>query len=234
MVTQPRRICAISVSRRVAQEQAEPLGKSIGYQIRLEKVMPSTPDSILFCTTGVLLRRMQGDTQLEDFTHVVLDEVHERDVKSDFLMMLLRDLIRIRGDIRIVLMSATLNARLFSDYFGGTPMLHVLFFPFSSFISLIFSFLFTHTFLQIPGFTHPVEQIYLEQITHTLGPRMQWRAFPPTPRERGTGEVGFCFLNLKDFYYYYYLILFIFVSFTFLNLSLFFFFFFFFFFFLGS
>ena len=101
-------------------------------------MLPTTQDSILFCTTGVLLRRMQGDTRLDDFTHVVLDEVHERDVKSDFLMMLLRDLIQIRGDLRIILMSATLNARLFSEYFGGTPMLHVFLFFFSFFFSLSF------------------------------------------------------------------------------------------------
>ena len=138
------------MSRRVAQEQGEPLGKSVGYQIRLEKVMPSTPDSVLFCTTGVLLRRMQGDTQLEDFTHVVLDEVHERDVKSDFLMMLLRDLIRIRSDIRIILMSATLNARLFSDYFGGTPMLHVCLFLIFSFSLFSDAHNYNHRSLDLP------------------------------------------------------------------------------------
>ena len=103
------------------------VGRSVGYQIRLERILPTTPDSILFCTTGVLLRRMQSDHELRDFTHIILDEVHERDIKSDFLMMLLRDLIRARPDVRIVLMSATLNARLFSDYFGGTPFIHVFF-----------------------------------------------------------------------------------------------------------
>ena len=125
VVAQPRRICAISLARRVASEQEERLGQSIGYQIRLEKVLPTAPDSILFCTTGVLLRRMQSDLTLQEFSHVVLDEVHERQVDSDFLMLLLKDLIRTRPDMRVVLMSATLNSDAFSSYFGGAPTFQV-------------------------------------------------------------------------------------------------------------
>ncbi|MGH0122982.1 UNVERIFIED_CONTAM: hypothetical protein FKN15_077636 [Acipenser sinensis] len=75
--TQPRRISAISVAERVAQERAERLGTTVGYQIRLETVK-SSATRLLYCTAGVLLRRLEGDTDLRGVTHVIVDEVHER------------------------------------------------------------------------------------------------------------------------------------------------------------
>ncbi|XP_060781858.1 putative ATP-dependent RNA helicase DHX57 isoform X2 [Neoarius graeffei] len=121
--TQPRRISAIAVATRVAQERAETLGHSTGYQIRLETVRSSCT-RLLFCTTGVLLRRLEGDTQLRGVTHIIVDEVHERTEE--------------RSDLKIILMSATLNAGLFSQYFHKCPTIH------------------------IPGRTFPVEQFFLE------------------------------------------------------------------------
>uniref|UniRef100_A0A3Q1FUL6 Putative ATP-dependent RNA helicase DHX57 n=1 Tax=Acanthochromis polyacanthus TaxID=80966 RepID=A0A3Q1FUL6_9TELE len=135
--TQPRRISAISVAQRVAQERAESLGKSVGYQIRLETVRTSAT-RLLYCTTGVLLRRLEGEADLKDVTHVIVDEVHERTEESDFLLLVLKDLIAQRPDLKIILMSATLNANLFSDYFHNCSTVH------------------------IPGRTFPVDQFFLE------------------------------------------------------------------------
>ncbi|KAK8738267.1 hypothetical protein OTU49_004134, partial [Cherax quadricarinatus] len=138
--TQPRRISAVSVAQRVADERGEKLGKSVGYQIRLESVLPRSEGSILFCTTGIVLQWLQGDPVLSQVSHLVLDEIHERDMLSDFLICIAKDLIKVRPDLKIVLMSATLNAKLFSEYYGGCPMLH------------------------IPGFTFPVKEYYLEDV----------------------------------------------------------------------
>ncbi|XP_066534842.1 putative ATP-dependent RNA helicase DHX57 isoform X2 [Hoplias malabaricus] len=135
--TQPRRISAITVASRVAQERAEALGHSTGYQIRLETVRSSST-RLLFCTTGVLLRRLEGDSELSGVTHVIVDEVHERTEESDFLLLVLKDLMVQRSDLKIILMSATLNADLFSEYFNSCPTIH------------------------IPGRTFPVEQFFLE------------------------------------------------------------------------
>ncbi|XP_034019242.1 putative ATP-dependent RNA helicase DHX57 isoform X2 [Thalassophryne amazonica] len=135
--TQPRRISAISVAQRVAQERAERLGNSVGYQIRLETVRsPST--RLLYCTTGVLLRRLEGEVDLKGVTHVIVDEVHERTEESDFLLLVLRDLMVRRSDLKVILMSATLNANLFCQYFNHCPSVH------------------------IPGRTFPVDQFFLE------------------------------------------------------------------------
>lgn len=135
--TQPRRISAISVAQRVAQERAESLGNSVGYQIRLESVR-SSATRLLYCTTGVLLRRLEGEVDLKGVTHVIVDEVHERTEESDFLLLVLKDLLVQRPDLKIILMSATLNANLFSEYFYNCPTVH------------------------IPGRTFPVDQFFLE------------------------------------------------------------------------
>ncbi|XP_032881667.1 putative ATP-dependent RNA helicase DHX57 isoform X2 [Amblyraja radiata] len=135
--TQPRRISAISVAERVAKERSERLGESVGYQIRLETVKSSLT-RLLYCTAGVLLRRLEADPDLCGVSHVIVDEVHERTEESDFLLLVLKDLIMTRRDLRIVLMSATLNAQLFTEYFNMCPCLH------------------------IPGHTFPVDQYFLE------------------------------------------------------------------------
>ncbi|XP_071163439.1 putative ATP-dependent RNA helicase DHX57 isoform X5 [Mytilus edulis] len=139
LCTQPRRISAMSVAERVAQERAEKLGRSVGYQIRLEKVQ-SSMTRLLFCTTGIVLRRLEGDPKLEGVSHIIIDEVHERSQESDFLIMYLRDVLYTRPDLKIILMSATLNADLFSAYFNGCPV------------------------IDIPGRTFPVDQYFLEDV----------------------------------------------------------------------
>ncbi|XP_046749004.1 putative ATP-dependent RNA helicase DHX57 isoform X1 [Diprion similis] len=142
--TQPRRISAIGVAERVAAERDERIGNTIGYQIRLESKV-SSATRLTFCTTGILLQRFSGDPDLSSVTHVIVDEVHERSAESDFLLMLLKELLSKRPDLKIILMSATLKADTFSTYFGNTPT------------------------LDIPGRTFPVEQIFLEDILERTG-----------------------------------------------------------------
>ncbi|KFQ29672.1 Putative ATP-dependent RNA helicase DHX57, partial [Mesitornis unicolor] len=137
--TQPRRISAISVAERVAKERTERIGLTVGYQIRLESVK-SSATRLLYCTTGVLLRRLEGDLTLQGITHVIVDEVHERTEESDFLLLVLKDVMVQRPDLRVILMSATLNAELFSQYFQSCPIINV------------------------PGRTFPVDQFFLEDV----------------------------------------------------------------------
>jgi ATP-dependent RNA helicase DHX36 len=115
--TQPRRISATAVAERVAAERAVLVGDEVGYSIRME-AKSSRDTRMLFCTTGILLRRLQSDPLLQGVSHVLVDEVHERDLNSDFLLIVLRDLLPRRKDLRIVAMSATVNADLFANYFS--------------------------------------------------------------------------------------------------------------------
>ncbi|CAI5990013.1 unnamed protein product [Closterium sp. NIES-65] len=162
--TQPRRIAAISVAERVAAERCEPpVGSGsrgggpagvVGYHVRLDAVK-TWYTRILFCTTGILLRRLVGDPLLSDVTHVVVDEVHERSIQGDFLLVILRDLLARRQQMRremphlpafkLVLMSATLDASLFASYFTGCPV------------------------IQAQGRTFPVEMKYLEDVYESTG-----------------------------------------------------------------
>ncbi|NXT42589.1 DHX36 helicase, partial [Pelecanoides urinatrix] len=144
--TQPRRISAISVAERVAAERAEACGngKSTGYQIRLQSRLPRKQGSILYCTTGIVLQWLQSDKHLSSISHVVLDEIHERNLQSDVLMSIIKDLLNIRLDLKVILMSATLNAEKFSEYFDNCPMIH------------------------IPGFTFPVVEYLLEDVIEKL------------------------------------------------------------------
>ena len=88
--TQPRRVAAIAVAERVAVERGEQLGRSVGFQVRMEHKLPRQQGSILYCTAGILLQRMQNDRRLKQFTHIVLDEVHERDVMVDLILVILK------------------------------------------------------------------------------------------------------------------------------------------------
>mmetsp|Transcript_4761 Transcript_4761/g.11570 ORF Transcript_4761/g.11570 Transcript_4761/m.11570 type:complete len:1162 (+) Transcript_4761:43-3528(+) len=116
--TQPRRISATSVAERVAQERGESLGDTVGYQIRFE-TRASENTALLYCTVGILLRHLTSNPTLEGVSVVVVDEVHERDVNADFALLILRDLVvgPRRGTLKLVLMSATINAEGFLAYF---------------------------------------------------------------------------------------------------------------------
>ncbi|TSK38403.1 ATP-dependent RNA helicase DHX36 [Bagarius yarrelli] len=154
--TQPRRISAISVAERVAAERAESVGegKSCGYQIRLQSRLPRKQGSVLYCTTGIILQWLRSDPCLSSISHLVLDEIHERSLHSDVLLTIVKDLLRHRDDLKVVLMSATLNAQKFSQYFDDCPMIH------------------------IPGHTYPVKEYLLEDVLELL------RFRPPQQQDR--------------------------------------------------
>ncbi|XP_040977056.1 3'-5' RNA helicase YTHDC2 isoform X8 [Aquila chrysaetos chrysaetos] len=123
--TQPRRLAAVGVAERVAAERREKVGQTVGYQIRLEsRVSPKT--LLTFCTNGILLRTlMAGDSTLSTVTHVIVDEVHERDRFSDFLLIKLRDVLQKQTNLKLIISSAALDANLFIRYFGSCPVIHI-------------------------------------------------------------------------------------------------------------
>ncbi|NXX96249.1 DHX9 helicase, partial [Centropus bengalensis] len=122
VVTQPRRISAVSVAERVSYERGEELGQSCGYSVRFESVLPRPHGSIMFCTVGVLLRKVEMG--IRGISHVIVDEIHERDIKTDFLLVVLRDVVRAYPEIRVVLMSATIDTSMFCEYFN-CPIIEV-------------------------------------------------------------------------------------------------------------
>ncbi|KAJ8753423.1 hypothetical protein K2173_019822 [Erythroxylum novogranatense] len=155
--TQPRRISATSVAERIAYERGQNIGEDVGYKIRLER-KGGKHSSIVFCTNGVLLRVLVSrgisskrersnklaKEDISDITHIIVDEIHERDRYSDFMLAIIRDLLPSYPRLRLILMSATLDAERFSRYFGGCPI------------------------IRIPGFTYPVGSFYLEDVLSIL------------------------------------------------------------------
>ncbi|KAI3362257.1 hypothetical protein L3Q82_012222, partial [Scortum barcoo] len=123
--TQPRRLAAIAVAERVAAERGESVGQTVGYHIRLEsRVSPKTV--LTFCTSGVFLRTlMAGDASLITVTHVIVDEVHERDGLTDFLLTKMRDVLQKIPTLKLILSSAALDIDLFLKYFGSCPVIHL-------------------------------------------------------------------------------------------------------------
>ncbi|KAG6661759.1 DExH-box ATP-dependent RNA helicase DExH6-like [Carya illinoinensis] len=156
--TQPRRISATSVAERICYERGGNVGDDIGYKIRLES-KGGRNSSIVFCTNGVLLRVLiskgagrskselgtkSAKQDLSDITHIIVDEIHERDRYSDFILAILRDMLPLYPHLHLILMSATLDAERFSQYFGGCPI------------------------IRVPGFTYPVKTFYLEDVLSIL------------------------------------------------------------------
>ena len=93
--------------------------------VRSGVLQVSSSTHLLFCTTGILLRRLEEDPDLEGVTHVFVDEVHERSIESDFLLMVLRDMLRRNKKLRLCLMSATLDVDLFGNYFDKAPFVSI-------------------------------------------------------------------------------------------------------------
>ena len=104
----PLKLFAVYLTVLLLAERNERAGNTVGYQIRLE-TKSSASTRLLFCTTGILLRRLENDPQLSLVTHIVVDEVHERSEDSDFLLMILRGVLRKRKDLRVILGRAKFN-----------------------------------------------------------------------------------------------------------------------------
>ncbi|EPY49538.1 ATP-dependent RNA helicase Prp16 [Schizosaccharomyces cryophilus OY26] len=118
--TQPRRVAAMSVAKRVSEEMGVDLGSVVGYSIRFEDV--TSPDTVIkYMTDGVLLRESLVQNNLERYSVIIMDEAHERSLNTDILMGLLKKIISVRRDLKLIVTSATMNSQRFSDFFGGAP-----------------------------------------------------------------------------------------------------------------
>lgn len=125
--TQPRRLNTVSIAKRVSMERNDILGRSVGYQIRLDsRLSPHT--NLIYTTSGSLLRRLTGssyDKAFNSITHLILDESHEREKITDFLMIAIKDAIKDNPHLKVILMSATIESNLFSTYFNNAPVINV-------------------------------------------------------------------------------------------------------------
>ncbi|XP_028143428.1 ATP-dependent DNA/RNA helicase DHX36 isoform X2 [Diabrotica virgifera virgifera] len=149
--TQPRRISTVAVAERVAVERRESVGDTIGYHIKLEQKY-GAHSNLIYCTTGVFLRNLMGSSDaLQNITHIIIDEIHERDKLSDFILICLKQHVHNFPNLRVVLMSATINCQKFVDYFTDVKV------------------------LSIPGRVFPIETHFLEEIlasTNYMSPKM--------------------------------------------------------------
>eukprot|EP01059_Diplonema_ambulator_P004940 TRINITY_DN14687_c0_g1_i1.p1 TRINITY_DN14687_c0_g1~~TRINITY_DN14687_c0_g1_i1.p1 ORF type:complete len:664 (+),score=166.99 TRINITY_DN14687_c0_g1_i1:51-2042(+) len=120
-VTQPRRIAAVTIARRVAEEVGTALGSAVGYAVRFDDTT-SPKTRIKYMTDGILLRELLTSKDLSEYGCVILDEAHERTVNSDVLLGLIKDVTTRRPDLKIIVMSATLNAATFSTFWNNCPV----------------------------------------------------------------------------------------------------------------
>ncbi|KYN35997.1 putative ATP-dependent RNA helicase spindle-E [Trachymyrmex septentrionalis] len=119
IVTQPRRIAAISIAKRVSQEGNWRLGSLVGYQVGMQKEV-SHETRLTYCTTEILLQHLIHNKHMLDYTHVILDEIHERDQNLDFLLLVVKRLLQTNsGQVKVILMSATINVIKFAKYFSS-------------------------------------------------------------------------------------------------------------------
>nr|XP_031839970.1 ATP-dependent RNA helicase DHX30-like isoform X2 [Nomia melanderi] len=139
LISQPRRVSAVSLAKRVASERRERLGHVVGYHIRLESVIPQSSGSILFCTTGIALRRLQRNAILENLSHIIIDEAHERTVEIDVLLGIVKQLLNDKPSLKLIIMSATINVDILQKYFSCDV-------------------------IEIPGQIYPVKTHFLEDI----------------------------------------------------------------------
>jgi ATP-dependent RNA helicase DHX8/PRP22 len=137
--TQPRRVAAMSVAKRVSEEYGCKLGDFVGYSIRFEDCC-SPETKIKYMTDGMLLREALVDKNLTQYSVIMLDEAHERTIHTDILFGLLKQALKARNDLKLIVTSATLDAEKFSTFFNNCPV------------------------FRIPGRTFPVEVLYSKEV----------------------------------------------------------------------
>lgn len=110
----------------------------VGYQVRFKQMLPKKPGTIVFASSGILIQKLQSDPELKEFSHVIIDEAHEQDLNTELLLMLTKNVLKLNKNIKLIIMSATLDAEHFRNYYGQSA-----------------------ASISIPGVTHPVETHFL-------------------------------------------------------------------------
>ncbi|VDO97400.1 unnamed protein product [Soboliphyme baturini] len=121
----PRCLSAISVAKQVAFERGEGVGDVVGYDLRFERLLPRNPGSIVFTTPGMFLRSSLQKRRLAGISHLIIDEVHERDSFTDFTLTFIKQLLPSIPDMKVILMSATMDTDQFSRYFDDCPVVTI-------------------------------------------------------------------------------------------------------------
>ncbi len=122
--TQPRRLAATAMARRVSSELSVQCGNEVGYQVRFDD-RTSKDTVIKFMTDGILLAETSGDRKLRQYDTLIIDEAHERSLNIDFLLGYIKDLLTVRKDLKVAISSATLDVEQFSSFFGNAPVIEV-------------------------------------------------------------------------------------------------------------
>ncbi|KAH8274219.1 hypothetical protein KR018_008231 [Drosophila ironensis] len=167
VVIQPRRLAVVSLAKRISKERGEVLGNTVGYQIRLES--KCSPRTVLTLTTGGCIMRVlavNGEGLYANTTHLIIDEVHERDLNTDFVLLAIKRVLKRNTRLRVVLMSATMDLNALSAYFGNA------------------------TIISLEGRSFPVTVFHLEEVlaktkymTQTMVEFLAAKPVPPSPED---------------------------------------------------
>jgi pre-mRNA-splicing factor ATP-dependent RNA helicase DHX15/PRP43 len=139
--THPRRLTAMSIAKRVAEEMDVKIGEEVGYSVRFFEDTDQKLTRLVYMTDGKLVRKALVDSYLSEYSCIIIDEAHQRTTPTDFLMAILKNILSRRTDLKVVIMSARTDADKFQTYFNNAPILHV------------------------PGRNHPVDICYLTAAT---------------------------------------------------------------------
>ncbi|XP_060853737.1 dosage compensation regulator-like isoform X2 [Rhopalosiphum padi] len=171
--TQPRKVSAISIANRVSFERAEAIGKSVGYTVRFDSIVPQSFGAILFCTVEILIRKLK--TGLFGITHIVVDEIHERRAGCELLLIILKDMVQKYQDLKVILMSANANLNIFSKYFNNCPV------------------------IDVEGNCYPVKDFFLEDIVEMINYTPPLEEIKSTKKKNKDNSVN-CNLLVPDNY----------------------------------
>ncbi|NXV76589.1 TDRD9 helicase, partial [Atlantisia rogersi] len=181
-VTQPRKICASSIARWISKERSWTLGGFVGYQVSLENVS-SRDTRLLYMTTGVLLQKIVSARSLSKFTHIFIDEVHERTEEMDLLLLVIRKLLHTNSQsVKIILMSASINCKEFARYFA-LPVRN------GQKSACIF---------KVEGKPYAIEEYYLDDLKHTVDFKLPSQSIKNPVVEREMYEVAVSLIQSFD------------------------------------